>query len=155
MGDARELYRTDFHAWAGEQAAALRALALERPNLPIDLEHLIEEVEGLGSEERFRVESLARLVMQHLLLVEHSPAVDQRAHRLDEIDEFRAQIRRRLSRSLRHHLESELDDIYAEARRTTARKMGRHGEPADALPAERPYGLEQVVGDWVPAGVEE
>ena len=75
MDDTRELYRTDFHAWTGEQAAALRTLLLERPNLPIDLEHLIEEVEDLGSELLHKVESLTHLVIQNLLLLEHSPAV--------------------------------------------------------------------------------
>ena len=110
MGDTRDLYRTDFHAWTGEQAAALRTLLLERPNLPIDLEHLIEEVEDLGSELLHKVESLTQLIIQHLLLLEHSPAIEQRNHWQDEIDSFRSQLRRRLSKSLRRRLEAQMDD---------------------------------------------
>ena len=155
MADARELYRTDFHAWTGEQAAALRTLLLERPNLPIDLEHLIEEVEDLGSELLHKVESLARLIIQHLLLLEHSPAAEQRNHWLDETDEFRQQLRKRLSNSLRRSLEAELDEIYADARRLVARKMSRYGEPSEMLPLERPYSFDQIVSDWLPAGVAD
>ena len=151
MGDTRELYRTDFHAWTGEQAAALRTLLLERPNLPIDLDNIIEEVEALGRGERSRVESLARLIMQHLLLLEHSPAQDQHRHWREEVDEFRAQLEEQLSGSLRRHLEGELDTIYARARKLVARKMERYGEPAGSLPLVRPYGLEQIEADWLPS----
>jgi hypothetical protein len=155
MGDTRDLYRTDFHAWTGEQAAALRTLLLERPNLPIDLEHLIEEVEDLGSELLHKVESLTQLVIQNLLLLEHSPAVEQRNHWLDEIDGFRSQLRRRLSKSLRRRLEAQMNDIYEEARRLVVRKMQRYGESPDAVPLERPYSFDQIVSDWLPAGVAD
>jgi hypothetical protein len=155
MGDTRDLYRTDFHAWTGEQAAALRTLLLERPNLPIDLEHLIEEVEDLGSELLHKVESLTQLIIQHLLMLEHSPTNEQRNHWQDEIDGFRSQLRRRLSKSLRRRLEAQMDDIYEEARRLVVRKMQRYGEPADALPRERPYSFDQIVSDWLPAGASD
>jgi hypothetical protein len=151
MGDTRDLYRTDFHAWTGEQAAALRTLLLERSNLPIDLPNLIEEVEALGRGERSRVESLTRLIMQHLLLLEHSPALDQHRHWREEVDEFRVQLEEQLSGSLRRHLEAELDTIYARARRLVARKMDGYGEPTGSLPQLRPYSLEQVETDWLPS----
>jgi hypothetical protein len=109
----------------------------------------------LGSGERLAVESLARLIMQHLLLTEHSPAIDQRDHWQDEIDEFRTQLGERLSKSLGNHLEGELDAVYGRARRLVARKMRAYRETADTLPRERPYSLDQVVGDdWLPAGLE-
>ncbi len=38
----------DFYAWTQDQAEALRALARQRWNGPLDLEHLSEEVEELG-----------------------------------------------------------------------------------------------------------
>jgi hypothetical protein len=155
MGDTRDLYRTDFHAWTGEQAAALRTLLLERPNLPIDLEHLIEEVEDLGSDSRARALSFARLIIQHLLLLEHSPALDQQRHWTDEVDEFRAQLDEWLSESLRNHLEQELDAIYARARKLVVRTMSRYGEPTASLPRERPYSLDQIVTDWFPPGVAD
>jgi hypothetical protein len=44
------LYRGDSYAWTRDQAAALRRLAEERWNGPLDLLHLAEEVKDLGSE---------------------------------------------------------------------------------------------------------
>ena len=42
---AARLYKKDFYAWTRDQAAALRRLADERWNGPLDLLHLAEEVE--------------------------------------------------------------------------------------------------------------
>jgi len=87
-----QLYETDFYAWTQAQARELRRFARTRPNLPLDLEHLAEEVQDLGKSERDAVFSLAQRILEHLLLIEHSPAADQRLHWMDEVDEFRAQI---------------------------------------------------------------
>ena len=39
-----ELYDEDHYAWTRDQATALRRLAVERWNGPLDLEHLAEEI---------------------------------------------------------------------------------------------------------------
>jgi hypothetical protein len=147
-----QLYETDFYAWTRQQALALRRFAKTRPNLPLDLEHIAEEIQDLGKSERDSVYSLARQVMQHLLLIEHSPATEQRRHWMDEIDEFRAQMKRKLSATIRRDLRRDLGEVYADGRRIVERKMRRYGEEqvADALPAECPYSVEQVLGDWLP-----
>jgi hypothetical protein len=75
-----QLYEADFYAWTRQQATELRRFAKTRPNLPLDLEHIAEEIQDLGKSEHDSVYSLARQVMQHLLLVEHSPATEQRRH---------------------------------------------------------------------------
>ena len=74
------LYETDFYAWTQAQAKEPRRFARTRPNLPLDLEHLAEEVQDLGKSERDAVFSLVQQIMEHLLLVQHSPATDQRPH---------------------------------------------------------------------------
>lgn len=51
---AQRLYKEDFYAWTRDQAAALRRLADQRWNGPLDVLHLAEEVEDLGSEQRWR-----------------------------------------------------------------------------------------------------
>ena len=51
------LYESDFYAWTGDQARALRRLAATRPNADLDLEHLIEEVADLGVSERDAIHS--------------------------------------------------------------------------------------------------
>jgi hypothetical protein len=44
-------FKEDFYAWTRDQAEALRRLADQRWNGPLDLLHLAEEVEDLGSEQ--------------------------------------------------------------------------------------------------------
>ena len=48
VAEAAKLYEEDFYLWTRNQADALRRLAAERWNGPLDLEHLAEEVEDLG-----------------------------------------------------------------------------------------------------------
>ena len=147
-----QLYESDFFAWTQAQAKELRRLAETRPNLPLDLGLIAEEIEDLGMSERSAVFSLVRLIVQHFLLVAYSPASEQRRHWLDEVDEFRSQIEDKLTPTIRRDLEAELDAIYSRARRNVARKMRRHGEDvaAAALPEARPFTLEQILGDWEP-----
>jgi hypothetical protein len=146
------LYERDFYAWTQEQAKELRRFARTRPNLPLDLAHLAEEIRDLGKSERNAVFSLAEQIIRHFLLIEHSPARELRLHWMDEVDEFRAQIERKMSPTIRRHLKRELDEVFARARRRLARKLRRHGEDraAESLPAECPYTIEQVLGEWMP-----
>ena len=147
------LYESDFYAWTQAQARELRRFARTRPNLPLDLARIADEIEDLGMSEHRAVFSLVRLIMQHFLLVAGSPAAElQRRHCLDEVDEFRSQIEDKLTPSIRRDLEAGLDLVYGRARRNVARKMQRHGEDAAAaaLPERCPYTLEQILGDWEP-----
>jgi hypothetical protein len=147
-----QLYDADFYAWTQRQAAELRRFARTRPNLPLDLAHIAEEIRDLGKCERDAAFSLAQRVIEHLLLIEHSPATDRRLHWADEIDGFRDQMKRKLSPTIQRHLKCELGEVYADGRRMVERKMRRHGEePAiGGLPATCPYTLAQVLGDWLP-----
>jgi Domain of unknown function DUF29 len=147
-----QLYEADFYAWTKRQATELRRFARTRPNLPLDLEHIAEEIQDLGKSERDTVFSLAQRVIEHFLLIEHSPATDQRLHWADEIDVFRDQMKRKLSPTIRRHLKRDLVDVYGAGQRIVERKMARYGEreAAAGLPARCPYSVEQVLGDWLP-----
>jgi hypothetical protein len=147
-----QLYEADFYAWTQEQAKELRRFARTRPNAPLDLAHIAEEIQDLGKSEYEAVFSLTQRIIEHLLLIEHSPATDQRLHWSDEIDDFRDQIDRRLSPSIRRRLKRDLGDAFARACRRVRRKMERYGEmqAAATLPAQCPYALEQVLGTWLP-----
>jgi hypothetical protein len=144
------LYETDFYAWTQTQARELRSFAKTRPNLPLDLWRIAEEIEDLGMSERSAVTSFVRLIMQHFLLATHSPAAGPRQHWLDEVDEFRSQIEDKLTPTIRREVEAELDAIYGRARRNAGRKLRRHGEHEATLPEACPYTLGQVLGDWEP-----
>jgi uncharacterized protein DUF29 len=153
---AEELYERDFFAWTQLQARELRRFARTRPNLPLDLEHLAEEVADLGKEQRNALRSWTVRIIEHLLLLEHSPADAPRRGWIDEIFEFRDEIEARLTPTLRRDLTRQLPHLYERARHRLARKLELYGE-ADAvpsLPEQPPYSLEQVVGDWWP-GEEE
>jgi len=147
-----QLYETDFYAWTQGQAKELRRFARTRPNLPLDLAHIAEEIRDLGKSEHDAVFSLTQQIIQHFLLIEHSPAIDQRLHWADEIDGFRDRIERKLSPTIRRRLKRSLGEVYADARRRVRRTMERHGEQqaAAALPEACPYRLEQILGDWEP-----
>jgi hypothetical protein len=147
-----ELYDEDFYAWTQAQAKELRRLARTRPNVPLDLAHIAEEIRDLGKSEYDAAFSLVQQILQHFLLIEHSPAADQRVHWADEIDEFRDRLERKLSPTIRRRLKREFADVFARARRRVQRKMARYGETraAAALPEDCPYTLDQVLGDWLP-----
>jgi Domain of unknown function DUF29 len=147
-----QLYETDFYAWTQTQARELRRFAKTRPILPLDLGHIAEELRDLGKSEHDAVFTLAQQIMQHFLLIEYSPAIDQRLHWADEIDAFRDQIGRKLSPTIRRDLKRDLAEIFGLARRRVQRKMERRGEHAAAasLPDDCPYSLEQILGDWEP-----
>jgi Domain of unknown function DUF29 len=152
-----QLYESDFYAWTQAQAQALRRFAKTRPNVPLDLAHIADEIQDLGMSERSAVFCLIRLIIQHFLLVAHSPAPEQRRHWLDEVDEFRSQIEDKLTPTIRRDVEAELGVVYSRARRNVARKMRRYGEEmaAAALPEACPFTLEQILRDWEPGAPHE
>jgi Domain of unknown function DUF29 len=154
MSDAAELYERDFYAWTRTQARELRRFAATRPNVPLDLPHLAEEIADLGSERRDSLRSWTARIIQHLLLLEHSPARDPRAHWVSEISDFRDDITRRLSKTLRRDLQRRLPTLYDEAVRGLRPKLAAYGEhdAAARLPETCPYTLEQVLGPWWPQG---
>jgi Domain of unknown function DUF29 len=151
---AAELYERDFYAWTQLQARELRRFAATRPNVPLDLPNLVEEVRDLGRDYRASVRSWTTRIMQHLLLLEHSPARDPRPGWAGEIAEFRNEITERLTKTLERDLRRQLARLYAGARRTAATKMEAYGEveAARSLPDACPYTLDQVLGDWWPEG---
>lgn len=71
---AERLYEDDFHAWALDQAEALRRLAETRPYAGLDFPHLIEEVEDLARAERNAVRSRLRRIIERCLKLERSAA---------------------------------------------------------------------------------
>jgi hypothetical protein len=150
---AAELYDEDYYAWAADQAEALRRLAEQRWNGPLDLKHLAEEVEDLGKAERHTVLSQAERIIGHALKLEHARAREPRRGRILSIVEARRELGEHLTSTLRRLLEEELPRRYLAERSRTARALRLYDEPeaADELPPECPYTLEQILNeDWFP-----
>jgi len=148
-----ELYEQDFFAWTRDQAARLRELKETRPNLPLDLEHLAEEVDDLGTERRDAVRSQVCRVIEHCLKLEYSAAVDPRRGWLDSVIDVRGAIEDRLTASIRQDVGTVLPRLYGRARRKAENGLLGYGEreAAHALPAECPYALDDLLRDeWYP-----
>lgn len=147
-----QLYENDFYAWTRLQAKELRRFARGRPNVPLDLAHIAEEIADLGKEQRNRIRSWARRIIEHLLLLEHSPAHDPRRGWIVEIVTFRREIDDHLSGTLRRDLRRQLPRLYRQAYEDLPKKLAPYGEAhiADRFPERCPYTVEQVLGDWWP-----
>jgi hypothetical protein len=149
-----DLYRQDFYLWAKAQAAALRELAGQHWNGPLDLEHLAEEVEDLADERQAAVLSQLERIIEHLLKLEHSPSEGPRRQWMISVNGARREISRRMSATIRRNVERELAELYRGARRDAELSLLDHGEreAAQALPDSCPYTLDDLLADeWWPA----
>lgn len=91
-------------------------------------------------------------IIEHLLLLEHAPAIEPRRRWTREVLDFRAEIAARLTRTLRAGLARRLPALHEQARRQLVTELERFGEGeiAAQLPARCPYALQEVLGDWWP-----
>lgn len=144
---ADDLYAADFVAWTQAQADALRARRFDE----LDLVNLIEEVEDLGGSRRDAARSNARVLMEHLLKLRHSPAEYPRGLWRATVREHRRRLQDRITPTLRRHLEAELERLYAMARNDAASALRDHGErqAADALPERCPFALGELLDENV------
>ena len=149
-GNAARLYDEDFVRWTEAQAAALREAAGLATNSPLDWENLAEEIDSLGRSLRHELRSRLMVIVEHLLKLEHSPAIDPRRGWMETIDRERVVIEDLLqeSPSLKSDLGPTIEQAKSQAVRLAARSLSGHGEPARMpLPI---YTEEQILGDWFP-----
>ncbi|MCG9886498.1 MAG: DUF29 domain-containing protein [Cyanobacteria bacterium] len=132
-------YETDFHDWAQQQAELLKARRWE----DIDLENLIEEIEGLGASKRDAlVSQIARLYL-HLLKWHHQAHRRSRSWELS-IKDARIEITDLLADnpSLRARLPELIAKGYSKARRQAEAQTGL---AIDCFPLEPALGFEQAM----------
>jgi hypothetical protein len=146
--EAKSVYDWDFYVWTEVQTELLRKRRFEE----LDLDHLIEEVEGLGDAKKSALLSNASVIIEHLLKLQHSPAQDPRRGWAESIVEHRTRLELELTPRLRQILADELPRVYALTRRAAEAKLRLHGKDAAAaaLPASCPYSVDQITGDWWP-----
>ena len=157
MPSKSSLYEQDFMRWAEAQAEGLRQAAEAGSNLPLDWYNLAEEIESLGRSQRRELRSRLATIVEHLLKLQFSPAVEPRAGWIETIGRERREIDLLLedSPSLRGELENSLE---VAAKRTVpfvADLLVGRGEagPDVRLQLESAgYMVEQVLGDWLPEG---
>ncbi len=150
------LYETDFIGWAEQQAGLLRAAAAAaRPELPLDWEHLAEEVENLGRSYRRALANHVGTAIEHLLWLEIAPDSELRPEWLDSLARARGEIAGWLADE--PGLRDRLAGIVAEQLPLTAQRLAEllraEGEPVEGVAtrlASGGYSAEQVAGDWLP-----
>jgi hypothetical protein len=69
------LYETDFCAWTGRQAHELRRLKDLRLNVELDLDHVAEEIEDLGTSEHDTCHSQVQRILEHFPKPGFSPSL--------------------------------------------------------------------------------
>ena len=158
MSDLAQLYEEDFVRWTEVQAKALRDAARAGANLPLDWENLAEEVEDLGKSLRRELNSRIATIIEHLLKLECSPAIDPHRGWAETIDHERDEIEELLSGnpSLRRDVADAIEAGARRARKAVVRSFQRYGETEPAVLAKvkgSAYTEERILGDWFPAGV--
>ncbi len=131
----------EYDVWLQEQANFLRDRAFDK----LDIEELIEELEGLVKGEKAAVESFAYQIILHLLLIDywHEESERNRNHWRSEIVNFQFQLQNKLTTNLNKHLSDRLTSIYAKALKGARLKTGLR----DRFPELLPYSLEKIIGD--------
>lgn len=155
MTDAKRLYDEDLVLWAQEQAAALRAAAQGASNLELDWENLAEEIEDLAASQRRRVRSHIMRIIQHLVKIEHSPAIEPRSGWRRTVRIARIQVEKllRANPSLRPQLGRFVEEETGDAIELAIIDLEEHGEieeDEESVLRRARYGEEQVLGDWFP-----
>ncbi|HMQ57151.1 MAG TPA: DUF29 domain-containing protein [Rhizobiaceae bacterium] len=143
------LYERDFHAWANEQAAALRARRFDQ----IDIDNVVEELETLGRSERHAIENRLEVLLAHLLKWAYQGHKRYGSWR-GTIIEQRKRIAKLLREnpSLKHVPQESLTEVHELARIVAANDSGLD---AEAFPADCPFTIDQILDEsfWPePAG---
>ena len=134
-------YDTDFYAWTQAQSAALRA----KDWATVDLEHVAEEIESLGNEQRHAVRSHLRVLLWHLLKRAAQPDRRTTSWRTSLLN-ARAEIADRLEDypSLRPQVPALLAAAYPRARRLAADETEL---PLAIFPEACPWPVDQLLDE--------
>ena len=144
--DLKTLYEIDDSLWLEETIELLKAKKFDA----LDLDNLIEELEDLGNEKRFRVASFLQQIIRHCLLLQFwtSEREYNQAHWQAEIISFQYQLKRYLTTNLRQYLEQEFEQIYFESVRYVRQKTDNKVNFPDICP----YSLEELLDpNWLPS----
>lgn len=139
------LYETDYHAWTQEQAELLRQGQLSH----LDCEHIAEEIESLGKQQRQELENRFGVLLGHLLKWQFQPNHQSKSW-IATIREQRRKIQRLIQQnpSLKPYLAEAIAEGYESGLALVVRET-----PLDYkdLPDICPYTTEQTLdNDFLP-----
>jgi hypothetical protein len=141
------LYQTDFYTWARQQADMLRAGRFDT----IDAEHLIEELDAMGSRERRELANRLKILLTHLLKWQFQPerrgaswARTIRVQRMDIADLIADEP------GLVPEIPHAFEKAYPKALLLAANETGMD---ESTFPKQSPYSIEQTMADdFLPEG---
>jgi hypothetical protein len=139
------LYETDILLWSDRQADLLRRVAAgERINDEApDWANIIEEIESVGREQRFAVESLLMQALIHMLKAKAWPLSRDVPHWEAEARVFQANAASRFTPSMRQKLD--LDRIYRRALRGLPDTID--AQPPLPVPDVCPMTLDELLAE--------
>ena len=146
--DLKTLYEIDGGKWLESTIELLKNRQFDS----LDLENLIEELEELSRREKREVFSLLRNIVAHLLLLQcwSSEREYNTNHWRSEIYNWRDDLNRELTTTLRNYLEENLDLVYQRALGSMKDKTGNTVKFPEERPAD--YTLKNLLDfDWFPA----
>ena len=145
------LYDRDFYLWTQTEADKLRA-RIGRDNA-LDYEHLAEEVADLGSEQRNKVASYVRLIIEHLYKLHATRRPEPVGHWIGEILNFRAEAEAPMTATIRRLVEADLETLHQKAGRIAERKF-RYDEPGSTIDLDQRWTWDEIMGEGSPDPVD-
>ncbi|MCM8623818.1 MAG: DUF29 domain-containing protein [Candidatus Accumulibacter sp.] len=141
------LYQSDFYTWARQQADLLREGRFDT----LDAEHLIEELEAMGSRERRELANRLAVLLTHLLKWQFQPSrqgaswtLTIRVQRMDIADLLNDEP------GLIPEIPQAFEKAYRKARLLAANETGMDEA---TFPKQSPYTIEQTMADdYLPEG---
>jgi hypothetical protein len=139
-----DTYDEDIVLWSEHQAELLRRhAAAARANDAIDWPNIIEEIESVGNEQRFAVESNLVQALLHMLKAEAWPLSRDVAHWQAEARGFRDNATSRFTPSMRRRID--LAKLYKRALRRMPETIDDQ-QPLP-VPAECPVTLDALLAE--------
>lgn len=139
-----DLYDEDIVLWSERQADLLRQHAASvRANDAIDWPNIIEEIESVGNEQRFKVGSLLRQALLHMLKADAWPLSGEVPHWQAEARVFRSEAADRFAPSMRQRIN--LARIYRQALRGLPDSID--GQAPLPVPELCPVTLDELLSD--------
>ena len=139
--ETKNLHEEDFVLWVDETVRKLR----KRDTASLDWEHLIEEIEGLGIEQKHKVDSYLLQLLIHLLIYRYWESEKEWCQKggKNEIDNFRVQLELLFeSKTLYNYFVQRIDFIYLKARRRAITKTELQSK---TFPSKCPFTVEQIL----------
>ncbi|MGB5770595.1 MAG: DUF29 domain-containing protein [Crocosphaera sp.] len=141
----KTLYETDFNLWLKEMANLLKNCQLEK----LDIDNLIEEIEGMSRSEKDALESNLRVLLMHL--IKWQCQVSKRSNSwLYTIREHRKIIQKafKKSPSLKPYFNDILAESYQDARELAADETGLD---INLFPDDCPFSKTDIISsDYLP-----